>query len=84
MHLAEAVGFVPQQPAPLHTDLLDLLQLVWVQEARFVRIVVEDAEDALAVTNRLPDFAQVEGRAVILLGMNLSQVIRERYDSVMI
>ena len=73
-----------QHPAPLYADLLDLLQLIRVQEAGTIRIVVQNAEDAFAVSHRLPDLALIEGRAVVLDGMNLGQVIGEGYDPVVV
>jgi len=77
VHLAEAVGFAPQQPAPIHAYLLNLRQFIFFQKAGAVRIVVQYAEDALAISHRLPDLAQIKGRAVILCSMNLRQIIGE-------
>ena len=77
MHLAEAVGFAPQQPAPIHANLLNLRQFIFSQKAGSIRIVVQYAEDTLAIPYRLPDLTQVKRWAIILCGMNLSQIAGE-------
>ena len=69
----QAVGSVPQPPARGHRRPLDLLTGLGRQQRIGMRVAVEDAHQAFAVADQLPDAPMVECGLVALCCVDIGQ-----------